>query len=126
MPKMSEDHMTLGDLIKALERQPADHAVLYDFGGLAPTGIYSYRGYYDDLAMGFDDDVGYGDCTVTKLLNELKRCVGATFQGYKGGDYVMDEDTPIWVANHGKTGGTGVVGVINKGYYTLIQTDLVD
>ena len=67
--------------------------------GLVPTNFGSYRGYYDELSLNYDTE---GHCTVESLLNAAKCCIGKAFYGYKGGVFVMDESTPIWISNYGK------------------------
>ena len=34
----------------------------------------------------------------------VTECIGETYRGYKGGDFYMDENTPIWIANWGDGG----------------------
>jgi len=58
----------------------------------------SYRGYYSDLA------IEPGETRVGDLLDVLKDSLGKTFTGYKGGDFVMKKNTPLWVANSGVCG----------------------
>lgn len=90
----AETQMTLGQLIAALEAMPPGTAVAN------LTGPHSYRGYYVDLAFELQDGTRLKD----HLLLECRQAMGRVFQGYKGGDYVMGERTPIWVANYGTTG----------------------
>jgi len=117
--------MTLGESIAVLESseliaEDGDHKhVAFDFEYLFPTGIDSWRGSYDELAISF----GSGDFytgeykdrpqppTATEFLSWLKEAVGKTYTGYKGGDYVMGKSTPLWVANYGNSGSTGLVGI---------------
>lgn len=37
--------------------------------------------------------------------------IGAEFTGYKGGEYYMDGQTPLWVSEHGVSSGVALVGV---------------
>lgn len=84
--------MTLGELIAVLRVQPPEREI---------TGLshpHSYRGYYRDLAFEPTD----GTVTVRELLEVCERgCMGRTFEGYKGGDFVMGEQTPVWIARWG-------------------------
>jgi hypothetical protein len=100
--------MSLGELIEALERKESDAPVMFDFVYFRPSGLHSYRGDYSQLALGYatDKEVAVGD-----LLQRLRDANGATFTGYKGGDYVMDERTPVWVANPEEAGRTAIVDV---------------
>ncbi|HEX6939884.1 MAG TPA: hypothetical protein VF158_10770 [Longimicrobiales bacterium] len=86
--------MTLGALIGALEALPADRDIT-GFGG-----PHSYRGYYEDLAFEPSEAVQ----TVADLLATCRGCMGRVFEGYKGGEYVMGEITPVWIALYGTTG----------------------
>lgn len=113
---------TLGSLIDILKRCPPEADVQYDFCYLAPTTVDSYRGYYDHLALGWTDKYeGEGHWPKVKdLLPILERAVGHAYQGYKGGEYVMDSGTPLWVANYSHSGGTGIIGVEIEGKHSVV------
>ena len=86
--------MTLGKLIAALEKLPPDAEI---------DGLWrpiSYRGYYEDLAFQPKE----GRVRAGDLLTECRASMGKVFEGYKGGDFVMGELTPVWVAEYGCTG----------------------
>jgi len=86
--------MTLGDLIKKLRDIPADTKIT----GLGE--LDSYRGYYCDLAFAPTSETR----TAEHVLDACRSAMGKVFTGYKGGDYVMGELTPVWVADYGCTG----------------------
>ena len=115
----NDQPITLGDLIDALAKRPPEDEVVFDFCGLHPTDVDSYRGYYDHLAIGYSTE--YKPVKVAALLAELRAADGKVFTGYKGGDFRMDRDTPMWVANYGESGSTAVVGVAGD-YQTVIRT----
>jgi len=134
--------LTLGELIlKIAVLIPAQEAVKkkydheakvgYDFEYLFPTDIASYRGIYAELALNFKSQE-YGEkavdpMAVTAFLEMLKGCIGKTFEGYKGGDFMMGKNTPIWVANYGNSGRTAVVDVLDEEHsVTLITRYLSD
>jgi hypothetical protein len=85
---------TLGSLIAELEQMPA-RSVVADLrvGG-------SYRGDYCHLYL----NRGTGLRPALSLFYECRDTLGKKFQGYKGGDYVMDSETPLWIANYGECG----------------------
>lgn len=117
---------TLGQLIDALAKCPKDREVMFDFCGIGPTTFDSYRGYYDHLALGYKDD---HRIRAGELLELAQACVGATYTGWKGGEYRMTRDTPVWVANPGDTHGTGVVDVTGAGendWRVVLVTKIVD
>lgn len=116
---------TIGSVIDALKSAPAGADVQFDFCYLAPTTVNSYRGYYDHLALGWSEPSGWP--TVATVLAELQSAIGKTFEGYKGGDYKMDRDTPLWVANYSHSGGTGIVSITVEGEHSvIINTAKVD
>jgi hypothetical protein len=113
---------TLGQLIDALEAvEDKTNAVRFDFCNMVPTTLDSYRGYYEDLALGWEPQHGYPEPTVPMLLEVLKDQIGTTVHGWKGGDYIVSRDQILFVANPGETGSTVIVGVDN-GYFTVIRT----
>lgn len=91
----SSSQMTLGTLISELENRPMSQQIE------SIGEPHSYRGYYEDLAF----EKNGGLITVAELLEILNtRCIGQTFTGYKGGDFYMDANTPIWIAGYGSCG----------------------
>lgn len=96
--------MTLGKLIDRLKSLPQD-LMISGLGDLS-----SYRGYYEDLA--FEPlDV---EIPVSELLNECMGAMGRTYYGYKGGEYLMGENTPLWIAEYGCC-GVRLMGITDKG-----------
>lgn len=123
MEKLNQ--LTLGELINLLEADTQDKCVVYDFGDLVPTSLSSYRGYYHHLALGWrQSDSEHSPPSVKDLLAELGKGIGGVYSGWKGGEYVMSKDTPVWAANQGKDSRTAIVGVgsSNHSIYTIIHT----
>lgn len=102
------DTMSLGELIDSLEaaaQLAPGRDVGFDFLGMVPVRIDSYRGFYDHLALEPGNRrMHSADAPVEKVLQMLKEAVGGTFHGYKGGVYRMTRETPVWCAFHGDTG----------------------
>lgn len=96
MPKLANFQFTLGDLIAALERRPGEEPVVFDFCRFTPSDIHSYRGFPEDLALSYS--AGSNGYTVETMLLQLRTAVDKEFSGYKGGRYVMNEDSALWVA----------------------------
>lgn len=61
---------------------------------------HSYRGYYSDLAFERSD----GFRKASEILSDCLSALGKTFEGWKGGDFLMSEDTPLWIATEGCCG----------------------
>lgn len=117
--------MTVGEAIAVLENSQLtyesdgkenDKYVSFQFEYVYPTGLDSWRGSYAELAINFDwaDRISPKQSeqpTAKEFLGWLKECIGKTYTGYKGGDYVMGKNTPLWVANYGNSGETGLIGI---------------
>ena len=126
---VNSDQLTLGELIAKIEavvkkgykcHDGSEPTVRYDFEYLFPTTIDSWRGSYAELALNFE--TSGEELPVSKFLELLKSAVGKTFEGYKGGDFAMDENTPIWVANYSHSGNTAVVDVLDCDYQVILVT----
>lgn len=87
-------NMTLGKLIEWLEQQDKDLIVKDGF-----SVAHSDRGDYSELAFCPEQEARIGD-----MLECAKSAVGATFTGWKGGEYVMDENTPVYIGDYGVCG----------------------
>lgn len=100
---------SIGTVISALEQCDLAARVEFSFCGAVPTKMHSYRGYYEHLALGWsvDDEAP----TVKEVIETLRGAIGRTFGGYKGGAYLMSKDTPLWVDQHDRSSGTGIVAV---------------
>lgn len=120
--------LTLGELIAKLKRHPVGNQLQLDFCHLLPGPCMSYRGFYDHLAITYYDIYDKPDRDspeVGTYLSYLENvALNKTFTGYKGGNYVMHADVPVWVANYGRTSETFVVGVEDNEPYgtTVIRT----
>jgi len=86
--------VNLGTLIATLESIPPDTVAANGF-----ANPHSYRGYYDQLAF-----EPVPNLTVATMLAEARKAMGATYQGWKGGDYTMGAGTTVWLADEGSTG----------------------
>lgn len=98
---------TLGQMIDALSAAPHGFPVRWADGG-HPGGPHSYRGYYNHLAF---STIGVL-VTVDDLLARCMDAVGRTFTGYKGGDFTMTRDTPLWRGEWGQYGGSGACRIV--------------
>jgi hypothetical protein len=80
-------HLNLGEVIARLEDESPTKRLKTGF-----RHPHSYRGDYHELAFEFAEDV-----TVREMLSDARSAIGATFQGWKGGDYTMDAMTYVWL-----------------------------
>lgn len=86
--------MKLGELIKALESMDQDMIVEHGF-----STPHSDRGYYYNLAFTPEPTAKISD-----MLAYAKSAVGATYEGWKGGENTMDEYTKVHIGEWGECG----------------------
>lgn len=133
----TSSQITLGELIarvepivakqrEVIEKYEDEAYVCFDFEYAYPTDLISWRGSYAELSLTFTfpdhSDKNTEPLTVTAFLELLKGAIGKTYTGYKGGEFVMGRQTPIWVANYGNSGETAVIGVIDNEYSVILET----
>lgn len=102
-------HLTLGRLISQLEVAESDEIVKVDTGGTLGAEE-SYRGYYCDMAFNPSQDKK----TVGELLQQCRAALGEIYEGYKGGDYRMEDDTPLWLSDYGEASGIALMGAVHR------------
>lgn len=95
---MINGELGLGGIIVRLERENPDRIIPFGWGEAE-----SYRGYYADLAFTPKRNARIGD-----MLDIARAALGATFHGYKGGDYRMGEWTQCWIAQYGATSSDAI------------------
>lgn len=111
-------HLTLDRAIEFMRANRDAEGVEFGEGG-GPVEPHSYRGYYSDLAF----ETGPTP-TAEGFLKQLEEALGNTFEGYKGGDFVMDGDTPLWAASYGSC-GLAVTDVRREGSKVILSTRAV-
>jgi len=112
-----KEPITLGKLLELLKEKKKQgmKSVRLDHPELVPREIASYRGYYNQAALGFD--CGYSAIndgkknSINSLIKEVNDAIGKTFTGWKGGEYVFTKDTPLWISNEGCAGSYQIVEV---------------
>ena len=88
--------MQLSKLITWLKSKPVNLVIPRGLGFGEPM---SYRGYYDQVAFA---PIGT-ETTIGAMLEHAKSAMGATFTGYKGGEFTMTGSTECWIADYGET-----------------------
>lgn len=107
------EQKTLGELIQLAQHEKAQHEgdtqVRFDFGNFVPTEGSCYRGSYAEMAINYKP---WYKLTLDDFVKMLCAEVGETHEGWKGGEYTMTEDTPLWAAaTYGDCTGTAIVGL---------------
>ena len=87
--------MNLGDIITTLEAADPNQVVRHGF-----HNPHSYRGDYYDLAFEPAENI-----TVADMLEAARSAVGATYEGWKGGEFRMTEADWCWLSEEGSASG---------------------
>ena len=117
--------MTLGSLIKALQRERVGLLVKITDKHY-PGRSHSYFGYHTDLAFEPTEEA----ITVAEFLKECKDSVGKSFitadhfdEFYK--DYVMQISAPLWISTLGQASTKGIVDLVpTDGYIKLVTENI--
>ena len=117
----SNYHMTLGKMIGLLSAASPDLPVSYA-DGKSPGRAGSYRGYYSDLSFSDSADA----VTAVQFLFSCSQHLGKVFEGYKGGDYTMREDTPLSRSEYGSASGIAIMDAVETDGRILLVTKKVD
>lgn len=103
----SEYHLTLGKAIEFIAKAPRSYVVVFDNNNQSPGEEMSYRGYYSDLSFETNDGEPK---TVDEFDHQLNHALDQEYTGYKGGEFPMGPDTPLWQSSYGTT-GRAIVGI---------------
>ena len=98
---ISGEEYNLGNLITDLGKYKDDFLEVEFDNGSIPVNFISWRGNYCELALEYKNE---GICHISTLFRKAFNANGSIFVGYKGGDFIMDLQTPIHQANYGETG----------------------
>ena len=117
--------MTLGSLIKALQRERIGLLVKITDKHY-PGRSHSYFGYHTDLAFEPTEE----PVTVAEFLKECEDSVGKSFitadhfdEFYK--DYVMQISAPLWISTLGQASTKGIVDLVpTDGYIKLVTENI--
>lgn len=126
-----DDQLTVGELLDRLGAigsylsfydEECPLRVRFDFVHLTPVGLGSYWGYYEDLALHY----GQEPCHLGLFHQSVSDVVGTCVTGWKGGNYRVKRETPVWVANPSEAGGLALVGVERRESTVYLLTKIVD
>lgn len=102
---------------------PSRWPTIASLDGGYPYEFMSYRGFYDRLGLDVSTDV---PTTVGRFMELCKAQANKSYYGYKGGEFVMTEDTRIHIAPYGTTTDFIIVGVLEADFEVLLFVAEVD
>ena len=124
VPYRDERQYTLGKLIKVLELCSPKAHVYFDFCQLVPRSFHSYRGYYEDLQLDWRVENSWETLECKDFLILCKEQLNSVHTGWKGGDFRMTENTPIWVGEVGKATHVMLTEILHDSYLVMLGTSL--
>ena len=119
------DMFCLRDLYERLSELDGDIQITHENGELVDDTFDSYRGYYRYLALGSKHKERQEPITAEQLMEMIEDAVkpGNYFIGYKGGEFRMTWDTPIWASEYGECSGKGIYGVSDDGVLLTLDAE---
>lgn len=131
----------IDQILTELRTCKPDAEVLYDFPPHQfPTDVASYRGSYDQPALGHAGRDSHNDASVnmrgrdrnegpkvSELIAELEKAIsGKIYEGWKGGGYRYKGSHELYVANPGEISYAKIVGVLDKDSRVFLLTAFED
>jgi len=107
--------MTLGEIVITLKQIDAEKPIRFQNGSY-PGEYHSYRGYYEFISIATQAE----KVTVGEFLSATQSAIGETYVGWKGGNFTMTKNTPVWISRIGRASGWYVSDVIDHGKYVEI------
>jgi hypothetical protein len=122
--------LSVKELIDQLAEHPQDATIMVDLGNgelRYPDDLSSYRGYYEQLAIEYRSGLGRHEKppTVDDFTTALRGKVFDTVQGYKGGTYTIQNNTPVWVSQWGECSDSAVSSVERRDDAVVVLTEQV-
>lgn len=119
--------MTIDELISLLKTAKPDVRVYFSFCKCIPDGIGSWRGSYDEPALGWAPSGYSGEVdsypTVKSLIEDLEDAInGVAFSGWKGGEYCYHGHETLHIDNDGDCTNTEISRVEIKDWEVIIHT----
>lgn len=106
--------MELGKLLNELDKVYENKPIVFRKGYTLLSDFHSYRGDYSQLAIEYSEEPNQ-EFTVRDFKELLDRALDkGTMEGYKGGDYDIDEDTEVVLASYGDSGGYAIAEFIER------------
>ncbi|MFK7678626.1 hypothetical protein ACI3ER_11350 [Bacillus sp. Wb] len=103
--------LDVADLLGKLNQFKDDEKIEFSNGKFLDGDYGSYRGYYDDIYFEYSyEDNGYNTIGNFKKII-YKALEEGVMEGYKGGDFSIDESTFTWLSTYGSSEGYEIIDV---------------
>lgn len=114
--------MNIKEIRKALKNVDPSCGIYFDFCRCIPTKANSWRGSYDEPAIGWSENFGE-ESTVGKFLEQLDELTsGKIYYGWKGGEFTYNEHHTLHIDNAGQSTETEISAITEKYGIVTIHT----
>ena len=114
------DHMTLEALAGKLAALEAHVPLAMEDGAAPHPQVHSYRGYYSHAAI--PPGAGFPTTTAGGMLETIRRAMGLPVYGWKGGEFRLYPDTPVWIAPLGENSQLALTDVREEDGRAVLMT----
>ena len=81
----------------------------------------SWRGSYNLPSIEYYS--GDSGCSVDSAIEDLQEIDGMKVSGYKGGDYTLNKEDPLFIANYGESNNcTAIVDIVESDEFIICLT----
>ena len=81
----------------------------------------SWRGSYNLPSIEYYS--GNGGCSIEYAIENLQEIDGMKVEGYKGGDYILNKEDPLFIANCGESNNcTAIIDIIESDDFIICLT----
>ena len=123
----SNDHgshqMSLGSLIKALQKERTGLPVRLSSSGNSPGMPHAYAGVSFDLAF---EPEQTNEISVADFLTVCHDSMNTLITGVDSVDYIVTHSTPLWIAEMGEVSGTAIIDIVPTDGYIQLVTKHID
>lgn len=127
--------LNIGDLLEKLKafQLTADRDeelnVVFDFAHMVPNLEFnSYRGYYEDVAIGYhqNNNFKWKSVGLDEFIVFVEGLLGQEWTGYKGGEFMGQPHTSVWVALEDSACTGCYIKDVRRKYHNIILETSVD
>jgi hypothetical protein len=93
--------LTLGQFASVLEQAKWNGIIMIPFSITKP---HSYRGYYEQMAF----EIFYTPQPIEDAISMVRSAIGNRYDGYKGGTFLMTDETLCHFSMYGTSSGSPV------------------
>ena len=106
-------NLSLAQLYERLHQFDPDAEIVFEDGASPDNYLHSYRGYHRHAAIGIARGRGANPpaVLVNEMLHGVHQAINNVVYGYKGGEFQLYPEVPVWYADYGDASEQAIVDV---------------